>query len=174
MKATAIDVARYFIAAADSDEGISNLKLLKMCAYAQGVCLAYLGHPLFDDEMEAWQHGPVVPTLYHKYKEWGRNPVPQEGMSVEYARMPFSDEEKLILEMVNGYYGLFSALALCQYSHCDFPGNFGSSLPIDKKAIREAFQSNALVRKLRESTVNDAAPDAGTVSGMEVWNALAD
>jgi hypothetical protein len=28
MKATAMDVARYFIAAADSDEGISNLKLL--------------------------------------------------------------------------------------------------------------------------------------------------
>jgi uncharacterized phage-associated protein len=171
--ATAMDVAKYFIAAADSDEGITNLKLLKMCAYAQGVCLAYLGHPLFDDEIEAWLHGPVVPALYHEYKWCGQNPIPQEGLSVEYARKPFSDEEKLILEMVNGYYGLYSAWALRQYSHHDFPGAFGSSLSICKKAIGEAFQSNVLVQKLREAVVRDADPDSRTISGMDVWNALA-
>ena len=65
---TALDVAKWFLTynkiMMDSDgaEYISNLKLQKLLYYAQGTFLAVTGFPLFDDAIEAWTHGPVVPA----------------------------------------------------------------------------------------------------------------
>ena len=68
----AAQVARYFLALTDPDDNdVSNLKLQKLCYYAQGLCSAMRGAPLFVDRIEAWDHGPVVPTLYHEYKQHG-------------------------------------------------------------------------------------------------------
>ena len=79
---TAVDVARWFIshnhvkAMLDEADDISNLKLQKLLYYAQGAVLAITGSPLFDDDIVAWEHGPVVPTVYHLYKHNGRNGIP--------------------------------------------------------------------------------------------------
>lgn len=27
---------------------------------------------MFTDDLQAWSHGPVVPAVYHRYKEFGR------------------------------------------------------------------------------------------------------
>jgi len=58
------DVADYFIANADPDEGITNLKLQKLCSYAQAFFLALHGHRFFASALEAWPHGPVIKGLY--------------------------------------------------------------------------------------------------------------
>lgn len=70
---SAIDVARYFLAQSDPDAGdtMSNLKLQKLLYYAQGVTLALTEKPLFSDPLEAWLQGPVVPSVFRKYKEAG-------------------------------------------------------------------------------------------------------
>ena len=61
------DVANYFLSLCDEDAGdlISNLKLQKLVYYAQGFHLAISGEPLFDEKIMAWEHGPVIPQLYH-------------------------------------------------------------------------------------------------------------
>ncbi|MDR1297685.1 MAG: DUF4065 domain-containing protein [Deltaproteobacteria bacterium] len=82
------DVADYFIVRRQSDCQSSfnhfdhvghgpttNLKLQKLVYYAQGFNLAALGCPLFDEEPEAWDHGPVSPDPYEKYGHFRRNPV---------------------------------------------------------------------------------------------------
>src|SRR3990167_3308538 len=61
---------------ADSSDGISNLKLQKLVYYAQGFFLAMHETPLFENDIEAWTHGPVVPELYRQFKEFGRNSIP--------------------------------------------------------------------------------------------------
>ncbi|WP_374049741.1 type II toxin-antitoxin system antitoxin SocA domain-containing protein [Paenibacillus larvae] len=33
---------------------------------------------LFDDNFEAWVHGPVNPQLYTEYREYGWQEIPQE------------------------------------------------------------------------------------------------
>lgn len=43
---------------------ISNLILNKLLYFAQGHCLAETGRPLFDDDFEAWEYGPVIPSFY--------------------------------------------------------------------------------------------------------------
>jgi uncharacterized phage-associated protein len=66
------DVADYFIANADPDEGITNLKLQKLCGYAQAYHLALHGRRLFDSALEAWPHGLVIKKLYNLYRIHGK------------------------------------------------------------------------------------------------------
>ena len=65
----------------DHAEPISNMKLQKLCYYAQGLSLARLQRPLFKGQIKAWEHGPFIPALWHKYKEsWYYSiPIPQES-----------------------------------------------------------------------------------------------
>lgn len=62
---SAIDVAKYFLILVDREAGdtITELKLQKLMYIAQGIHLALYDSPLFKEEIEAWQDGPVVPAL---------------------------------------------------------------------------------------------------------------
>lgn len=119
--ATCFDVANFFLSKADPEEGelISNLKLQKLVYYAQGFALAILGEPLFSDPMEAWEHGPVAPSLYRAYKEHGKNPIPPVGK--ECIANVFTEDQEKILEDVYQVYGQFSAWKLRDLSHATDP-----------------------------------------------------
>lgn len=70
---TARQVADYVIAfLAEHGDPTTNLKLQKLLYYSQAWYLALYDLPLFDDRIEAWVHGPVVPPVYgaFKGKEW--------------------------------------------------------------------------------------------------------
>ena len=69
-KLTAIDIANYFLVLVDREAGdsITNLKLQKLLYFAQGTSLALFDKPLFDEDLEAWPHGPVAASAYHKFK----------------------------------------------------------------------------------------------------------
>ncbi|MDT2255436.1 DUF4065 domain-containing protein [Paenibacillus larvae] len=53
-------------------------KLQKLCYYAYSFYLAIYEKKLFDDNFEAWVHGPVNPQLYTEYREYGWQEIPQE------------------------------------------------------------------------------------------------
>ncbi|MDR2669925.1 MAG: DUF4065 domain-containing protein [Desulfovibrio sp.] len=148
--ATCFELAEYFLANPDKDEGVSNLKLQKLCAYAQAFSLALLGSKLFEDNLEAWTHGPVVPRLYDYYRCHGKNPLPTDVLPEE-ARRPFSDEELFILETVNNFYGRYAAWTLRDMSHNDFPGDFNSKDVIPVNDIRASFADNKIVRSIQEA-----------------------
>lgn len=66
------EVADFFLAFAnETGEKITNLKLQKLVYYAQAWYLANYGNELFNDDFEAWVHGPVLPPLYKKYRHLG-------------------------------------------------------------------------------------------------------
>lgn len=69
----AMDIANLLIQMGNAmgDRHIDNLKLNKMLYFAQGHCLSKYGTPLFDEAIEAWEHGPVVAEVYHRYKNFG-------------------------------------------------------------------------------------------------------
>lgn len=60
---------------ARSDWALTNLQLQKMLYLAQMMHLGKLGRPLFLGEFEAWDYGPVLPTVYEYAKAFGRDPV---------------------------------------------------------------------------------------------------
>lgn len=54
---------------------ITNLKLQKMLYLAHMFHLGSNGMPLINEEFEAWDYGPVVPSLYHKVKVFSDRPI---------------------------------------------------------------------------------------------------
>jgi len=64
-KVRCFDVAQYIL----SEMGkISTWKLQKLCYYAQAWSVVWDGKPLFDERIEAWANGPVIPALYEKHR----------------------------------------------------------------------------------------------------------
>jgi len=62
----------YFLALANTrGEMISNLKLQKLLYYAQAWYLANFKQPLFEEDFQAWVHGPVISALYAELKSKG-------------------------------------------------------------------------------------------------------
>lgn len=47
---------------------MSHMKLQKLAYYAQAWSLVWDDTALFDDRIEAWVNGPVVPSLYKSFK----------------------------------------------------------------------------------------------------------
>lgn len=116
---TAKNVAQFFLSKTQEDigENITHLKLQKLVYYAQGFYLAIFDTPLFEDRIEAWDHGPVVPSLYSEYKKYEANPLP--AVEEELAREPFSKEQIQLLEDVYQVYGQFSAWKLRALTHVE-------------------------------------------------------
>lgn len=116
----AITVANYFLTLPDAESGelISNLKLQKLCYYAQGFSLAVLGRRLFDEDLVAWQHGPVVVSVYNRYKEYGAGAIPAP---LDFSISVFAAEELELLNEVWSVYGQFSAWRLRDMTHDELP-----------------------------------------------------
>lgn len=71
MNYKAIDIAKYIISKCTIDQHpISNLQLQKILYYVQKTFLVN-EMVAFEDEIEAWQFGPVVPEVYYQYCGFG-------------------------------------------------------------------------------------------------------
>lgn len=46
---------------------IEEMKLHKLMYFAQRECLILTGKPMFDDEIQGWRFGPVVPSIHEGY-----------------------------------------------------------------------------------------------------------
>ncbi len=118
---TAFDVANYILWLDDrfeGSEGITPLKLQKLVYYCQGFHLALFDETLFNDEIEAWLHGPVVADLYHHFKSAGDNIVePPQDIDISI----FTDEQIELLDEVIESYGQFSAWRLRNMTHEEMP-----------------------------------------------------
>lgn len=94
---------------------VSNLKLQKLLYYAQAWHLAIFKRPLFNDEIEAWVHGPVVPDVFRTYRDNKWAPIP----NVENAAI--SADLRNHLEEVWGVYGSLEAYDLERITHSEDP-----------------------------------------------------
>lgn len=59
--------------------GISNMHINKILYFAHGHFLAHKHKRLIDQEFEAWEHGPVVQDLYHRFKKFGKNAITERA-----------------------------------------------------------------------------------------------
>lgn len=113
----AVDYANFFIDLANSsdDDYISNLRLNKLLYFAQGYSLYKRGMPLFDDEIEAWKYGPVVPSVYRTFKVCGRGNI--DETYGDYNVENFSSDELEILLNVAEEFGKYSSPKLVDITH---------------------------------------------------------
>ncbi|MEG7882903.1 Panacea domain-containing protein [Bacillus paranthracis] len=69
---TAMHIAQELInkSKPNTNESITHLKLQKLLYYAQGWNLGIHGELMFTDDIHAWVNGPVVPTIYNRFKRY--------------------------------------------------------------------------------------------------------
>lgn len=114
-------VAHYLLKKGSTlNEPLTNKKLQKLLYYSQAWHLVFFnGKPLFNDNIEAWVHGPAIPKIYRHYSSFGYEPISVEINSSEFTKL--SEEEKKLMEDVWGAYGAYDADYLEALTHREQP-----------------------------------------------------
>lgn len=147
--ATAHDIAKYFISLSNDDNGdlISNLKLQKLLYYAQGLSLAANNTPLFEEDIEAWMHGPVVPSVYQTYRVCGADAIPPPE---DYDVSRIENDTRDILDEIWIVFGQFSAWKLRNMTHDEPPWKNAydetCSKVITKESMRDYFLTQLVIQ----------------------------
>ena len=146
-KYTASQIANWFLKyeeykhVSEGSDGITNMKLQKLLYYAQCAHLAmHGGEPLFDDGIEAWAHGPVVPSIYRAYKQYGSSQIPPDP---DFDGTAIDEETTSLLRDVYATFGQFSAWKLRNMTHAEAPWkdtDLDQVIPLAK--MRDYFAQN--------------------------------
>lgn len=94
----AMIVADYIVTnsiAGSYNHSINNLELQKYLYFLNARFLVETGEPLFDDDIEKWKFGPVIPNVYHEYKNFGAGPIISTSM---HETLDFIDGEVVFKE----------------------------------------------------------------------------
>ncbi len=83
----------------------------KLLYYCQGWALAEFGAPLFDDEIEAWDNGPVVPAVWRHERHGTGRPAP----------CALAPEGRRVVQRVCRLYGASSGRDLIRDTHEEPP-----------------------------------------------------
>lgn len=136
---TAEQAAEYFIyhAKLDENETITNLRLNKLLYFAQLWHMDKFHTPLFDDDFKAWEYGPVIPSIYQKYKRYGKNNI--EGDFEGFNPDGYSLDDIDTLTSVSRVYGRYSTPALVNLSHDTEPWKNTAKTETIKKSIMEDY-----------------------------------
>ena len=103
--------------AASKKETVSHLKLQKLLYFVQGWHLACLKSSLFEEDLQAWAHGPVVPSIFDKCKTQGTMYTQiKESLFPSEEKQIKSDSSKLI-EAVYLQYAQYSGTSLEFITH---------------------------------------------------------
>lgn len=137
------DIANWFLAynsymeTNQGADGISNLKLQKLLYYAQSAFLALKNIPLFSNDIVAWDHGPVVEEIYHKYKNYGSQDIN------EFEEVYIDKETEKVLTEVYNVFGEYSAWGLRNLTHQEKPWmNTSKNAIISQQLMKESFEEN--------------------------------
>jgi uncharacterized phage-associated protein len=135
---SANDIAKYVVKYCES-KGISitNLKLQKLLYYIQGFFLAIWGKPIFSDEIQAWEYGPVVPDIYYRYKAFVDNPIHLAG---EIPNLAMSEMQQKVLNIVIDNLSAVPAWKLVQQTHEEDPWKNTFDGSHDKIIINDCIQ----------------------------------
>ncbi|WP_158221316.1 Panacea domain-containing protein [Salimicrobium humidisoli] len=143
------DVASYFIKLSNpgTETSVSNLKLQKLLYYAQGFHHAINEQELFEDRIEAWVHGPVVPSVYQEYKKYNFRDIPPSDVDAPQ----LSDEVTEFLDDIWSLMKNFSGKELEEKTHRekpwkdirgDLPEFVYTNTPIPVDRISKYFKEN--------------------------------
>ena len=93
------------------------MKLQKLVYYAQAWALVWSGEPLFPDAIEAWDYGPVVPSV-----PWEHRHV-TVGLESLLGAKPeaLNENERAVVDAVVAFYGEMSASTLSDLTHREDP-----------------------------------------------------
>lgn len=140
--ATVHDVAAYILG---KQGAMTAMKLQKLVFYSYAWHLVWEERPLFEEPIEAWANGPVVPNLYYEYQGHFQVTAATKGNP---AALDHGEVESVDIVLAN--YGDLTALQLSELTHSEAPWleareglapGVRSNRPITDSAIAEYYDS---------------------------------
>lgn len=148
-------IANYFLDKA-SHEGraLTPMQLLKLVYIAHGWNLGYQRGPLFGEQVEAWQYGPVIRSLYHSIKHYGSGAVTSKISDYFAPTQSVDPTTASLLDAVWQGYSHYSGLQLSTLTHQP-----NTPWDITRKAsqgARDAVIDNAVIKRHYEEKIRGA------------------
>jgi uncharacterized phage-associated protein len=98
----------------EANPSVTPMQLLKLVYVAHGYMLGAHGRPLLDEDVEAWQYGPVVRSVYDAVKQYRSQPIERIDVS---RPIELDAEECAILDRVAKIYGKATGVTLSAATH---------------------------------------------------------
>lgn len=128
---------------------VTPLTLQKLLYFIQGLALAINNQIMFEEDCEAWIHGPVYAKVYDLFKEFKYNPIEDVKFALFKGKcIELSKEEKNIIDLVINTFGMYGGKVLEQITHHEDPWihariGYSDDMPsnniIDKASIKQYF-----------------------------------
>ena len=129
-------------------EDVTPLALQKLLYYVQGFYYAFYHAFIFDDDCEAWAHGPVFRAIYQKYSNYRYDPINRSNESIDEG--VFTSSERALMDNIIRYFGCYSGKVLEAFTHTERPwtetrigllDDESSTQVIPKQLIGEFFEN---------------------------------
>ncbi|MBS9335579.1 DUF4065 domain-containing protein [Fructobacillus sp. M1-13] len=155
---TALQVTNWFRATNYADmqhkemvEPLSQMKVMKLLYYAQGVMLAAYDRKLFSDDIVCWKYGPAVESVHAKYKGQKEIVPFDSGRTLsdtdldDFQLVAKDDDAVSVLSAVMVQYGDKSAIDLMNMTHHETPWKeTKQSSVISPRLIKDYFNKHIL------------------------------
>lgn len=126
-KLKGVDIAKYIL----SKIKCTQLKLQKLVYICFAEYLCDTGKELFTDTIYAFKYGPVVDTVYKRYKEYGYKPIEEEKEDIDttVSEMPaksrimfaeYGTEKIISIDNTLKKYGQLTARQLVELTHKEY------------------------------------------------------
>ncbi len=142
-------IANYFI---KNMKKIDNLRLNKFVYIAYAFAYVYKEREIFKEPIQAWDLGPVIPTIYHEFKRYKDKEIAEQSYILDKngkKEIPFIDKKdkdvKEVLDAVIEIYAEMSTRKIIDEMHKkDSPWDQyykkgQRNIEIDKKKIKSYY-----------------------------------
>jgi len=133
------DIAGYILKTIGGE--ISAMKLQKLCYYSQAWHLVWSDQPLFNEDFEKWENGPVCKELFNVHR--GMFYLSTDVIKTDLLSGNFvSDEEAANIDQILEDYGKYTGGQLSELVHREDPWRNTPKNEIISKDVMKQYYSS--------------------------------
>lgn len=134
----------------EKEQEVTPLALQKILYFIQGVYMVLFDKPLYEEDCQAWVHGPVYETVYEIFKTFKYNPIDDNRFVMFKNRFQeLTEDEKMVIDLIVNTFGIYSGRVLEIITHYEEPWlqaregylpTEPSNVVISKESIKKYFK----------------------------------
>jgi uncharacterized phage-associated protein len=137
---------------------ITPMKLQKLIYFCHADFLVRTGQPLVDQQFEAWEYGPVIPSIFQEFKSFGAGKITKRAVAFDPLScqvyqapiVPLGPDQVAVRQSFD-VYSRYTASALSNISHTE-RGPWAEALRrFHEGSIRGRTIDNCLIAKCHRS-----------------------